>query len=95
MDNQIAVLMTEIDDIRKELKEINSCLIAIRTDLESQTEYPEEHSKFVDEWVTRSKRRRAVWDKVQAQVGGWLIIIVLGSIGTYVWTHTVGVWNGK
>ena len=95
MSDQIAILMTEIDDIRKELKDINSCLVAIRSDLESLTEYPEEHSKFVDEWVTRSKRRRAIWDKVQAQVGGWVIIVVLGAIGTYVWSHTVGVWNGK
>lgn len=87
--------MTEIDDIRKELKDINSCLIAIRSDLEAQIEYPEEHSKFVDEWVERSKRRRAVWDKISAQVGGWLIIIILGAIGTYVYSHTVGVLNGK
>ena len=93
--DQIAVLMTEIDDIRKELKDINTCLTAIRSDLESQKEYPEEHSKFVDEWVARSKRRRAIWDKISAQVGGWLIIIALGAIGTYVWAHTVGAWNSK
>lgn len=95
MTDPIAVLMTEIDDIRKELKDINGCLLAIRADLESQKEYPEEHSKFVDEWVARSKRRRAIWDKVQAQVGGWLIIIILGAIGTYVYSHTVGIWNSK
>lgn len=86
--------MTEIDDIRKELKDINSCLVAIRSDLETQNEYPEEHSKFVDEWVARSKRRRAVWDKISAQVGGWLIIIILGGIGTYVYTHTMGLFDG-
>jgi hypothetical protein len=95
MTDQIAVLMTEIDDIRKELKNINTCLTAIRTDLESQTEYPEEHSKFVDEWVARSKRRRAIWDKVQAQVGGWVIIVILGAIGTYVYSHTVGAFGAK
>ena len=95
MTDQIAVLMTEIDDIRKELKNINGCLMAIRADLEAQTEYPEEHSKFVDEWVERSKRRRAVWDKISAQVGGWVIILILGSIGTFVYTNTVGLWNHK
>jgi hypothetical protein len=83
--------MSEVDELRTKISEIHTCMIEIRNDLEAQKQYPAEHHQFVEEWVTRSKRRRAVMDRIYAQIGGWIVIAILGAIGAYVYNHTVGV----
>ena len=95
MSEPLAQLMTEVDDLRNKVTDIHSCLMQIKNDLEQKREYPSEHSKFVDEWIQRSKRRRAVLDKIVAQVGGWAIIVILGAIGVAVWSYTVGLITHK
>ena len=91
MTDQIAQLMSEVDDLRNKITDIHSCVIEMRQDLEKQKEYPSEHSQFVEEWITRSKRRRAVLDRIYAQIGGWLVIALLGGIGAFVYNHTIGI----
>jgi predicted nucleic acid-binding Zn-ribbon protein len=91
MNDQIAQLMTEVDDLRNKVTDIHTCIMEIRKDMEKQKQYPPEHHKFVEEWVERSKRRRAVMDRISAQIGGWIVIALLGTIGTYVYNHTIGI----
>ena len=90
MSDTLAQLMSEVDDLRNKVSDIHTCLIQIQSDLNTQREYPSDHHKFVEEWIQKQKRRREVWDKISAQVGGWTIIIILGAIGTYVYNHTIG-----
>lgn len=43
------------------------------------------HHKFVEMCMEREERKREMWEKIKAQVGGWAIIGVLGAIGTAVY----------
>lgn len=91
MTDPIALLMSEVDDLRNKLSEMQECLHEIRSEMKLQKQYPSEHKKFVDEWVAKSQRRRAIMDKAMAQIGGWIVISVLGALGMYVYNHTFGV----
>ena len=83
--------MSEVDDLRNKITDIHECVIKVKQDIESRKEYPSEHAQFVEEWVARSKRRRAVMDRIYAQIGGWIVIALLGTIGAYVYNHTIGI----
>jgi len=91
MTEPLAQLMSEVDDLRTKVADIHTCIMEMRTKMDSQKQYPPEHHKFVEEWVERSKRRRAVMDRISAQIGGWIVIALLGAIGAYVYNHTVGI----
>ena len=88
---ELAQLMSEVNDLRNKVTDIHTCMMEIRKDIENQKKYPAEHHQFVEEWVTRSKRRRAVLDRVYAQIGGWVVIALLGTFGAYVYNHTIGI----
>jgi uncharacterized coiled-coil DUF342 family protein len=88
---ELAQLMSEVDDLRNKVTDIHTCIMEMRTKMDAQKQYPTEHHQFVEEWVTRSKRRRAVLDRVYAQIGGWVVIALLGTFGAYVYNHTIGI----
>lgn len=52
----------------------------------SAEEHKKHHEAFTL-WIERQSRRAAFWLKIQEQVGGWAIIVFLGSIG-------LGAWHG-
>ena len=92
---ELAQLMSEVDDLRNKVTDIHTCIMEMRVKMDSQKQYPAEHHKFVEEWVECSKRRRAVMDRISAQIGGWIVIAILGAIGAYVYNHTIGVFVTK
>lgn len=64
---------------------VASIAAAIREEMASLTvpeEMHKEHHEFIRGWIDEQKRKREWRDKVKAQVGGWAIITLLGSIGT-------------
>jgi hypothetical protein len=50
-------------------------------------EHRDHHNAFAA-YIERQRRSAEFWDKVRAQVGGWMIISALGLIGTAVWKVT-------
>ena len=91
MTDPITILMSEVDDLRTKIAEMQECLHEIRSEMKNQKQYPAEHKKFIDDWVSRSQRRREIIDKALAQAGGWLVISILGALGLYVYNHTIGI----
>lgn len=50
----------------------------------SPEEHRDHHNAFTA-YIEGQRRKAEFWEKVKAQVGGWLIIALLGSIGTLAW----------
>lgn len=46
-----------------------------------------EHHMFIREYIDEQRRKRDRADRIKSQVGGWVIITVLGAVGT-------GAYNG-
>lgn len=58
---------------------------AVRDEIAGLTvpeELHREHHEFIREWIEERRRKRERSDKVRAQVEGWLIVSLLGAIGT-------------
>ena len=64
---------------------VDAIATAIRAEMSNLT-IPEdthkEHHEFIRQWIDKQKRKDERWDKIKAQVGGWAIVTLLGSIGT-------------
>ncbi len=43
------------------------------------------HHEYVSDRIEDHRRRRAFRDKIWAQVGGWIVIVVLSGLGIAVW----------
>ena len=48
------------------------------------------HHRFVARRIEREEKRDAMWEKIRAQVTGWSIIVILGSVGTAVTAYFLG-----
>ena len=57
--------------------EISSALISVDTH--------NEHHDYISGWIAEQQRKQVWREKVKASVGGWLIVTVLGGIGTATW----------
>lgn len=78
-----------IQDRRNNADLIEAIADAVRGEISRLTVSAEmhyEHHEFIREWIEERKRKREWRDKVKAQVGGWMIISILGVIGTGAWT---------
>lgn len=43
-----------------------------------------EHHEFIERMIKKEERRQEIWDKVKAQVLGWGIVAIIGSIGAWI-----------
>lgn len=50
-------------------------------------EHRDHHNAF-QAYIESQRRKAEFWDKVKAQVGGYMIIAALGTMGTFVWKLT-------
>jgi hypothetical protein len=53
----------------------------------SPEEHRDHHNAF-QAYIEGQRRKAEFWDKVKAQVGGWMIITAIGAIGTITWKVT-------
>ncbi len=75
-------------DRRKEERDddlVRAVVVAVREEVAAHgipDELHREHHAFMTAWIDEQKRKRERHEKIKAQVGGWLIITILSSIGT-------------
>lgn len=67
---------------------VKAVIVAVRAEVASQVIPEKIHLRdhaFVDEWIAEQQRKREWREKVKAQVGGWVIISMLGALGKVGW----------
>lgn len=44
-----------------------------------------EHHEFIKKWIAKEDQRMARNERIREKIGGWIIISILGAIGTSAW----------
>lgn len=80
--------MTQLEDIKKVLKEV----LDERASIDKDTH--RHHHVYIAECIEDSRNRKQRWEKIRANVYGWAIVTGVVSIGGVVWyafRHLIGI----
>lgn len=53
------------------------------------------HHETFTLWISKQTKRMEFWDKVQAQVGGWFIVVTIMGLGYMAWDGFLWVIHGS
>jgi hypothetical protein len=100
---RLAAMEGRFEDLLETLKEESAVskveraqIMALVKEVQDAMTIPPEHHelahKVLDEWIKRENTRKERNEKIRAQVGGWLVISVLGGIALAAWNLFLHFW---
>jgi len=80
-----------IDMEQEAIKQAVHAALSERESIDRDTH--KSHHDFVQDEIERTRRRRENFDKIRAQVGGWLVISILSGFAYAMWQGAKAVFN--